>query len=79
MLKAGITCFCPIGYFPRDAAQLAAAQGLRAVIGLPVAQERSPWAQTAAEYVTRALQLRDEYKGHPSISDCFCACSTRAL
>ena len=79
MLKAGITCFCPIGYFPRDAAQLAAAQGLRAVIGLPVAQQRSPWAQTAAEYVTRALQLRDEYKGHPSISTAFALLEPGAL
>jgi 5-methylthioadenosine/S-adenosylhomocysteine deaminase len=79
MLKAGITCFCPIGYFPRDAAQLAAAQGLRAVIGLPVAQERSPWAQNAAEYVTRALQLRDEYKGHPSISAAFAVLDPCAL
>ena len=39
----------------RGRAQLAAAQGLRAVIGLPVAQQRSPWAQNAAEYLTRAL------------------------
>ncbi len=79
MLKAGITCFCPIGYFPRDAAQLAAAQGLRAVIGLPVAQQPSPWAQNAAEYVTRALQLRDEYKGHPSISTAFALLEPGAL
>jgi 5-methylthioadenosine/S-adenosylhomocysteine deaminase len=79
MLKAGITCFCPIGYFPRDAAQLTAAQGLRAVIGLPIAQERSPWAQHAAEYVTRALQLRDEYKGHPSISAAFALTEPGAL
>lgn len=79
MLKAGITCFCPVGYFPRDAAQLAAAQGLRAVIGLPIAEERSPWAQNAADYVTRALQLRDEYKGHPSISAAFALLEPGAL
>jgi 5-methylthioadenosine/S-adenosylhomocysteine deaminase len=68
MLKAGITCFCHVGYFPSDAAQMAAAQGLRAFIGLPVAEHPSPWAQSAGEYVTRALRLRDEYKSHPSIS-----------
>jgi 5-methylthioadenosine/S-adenosylhomocysteine deaminase len=79
MLKAGITCFCHVGRFPRDAAQLAAAQGLRAVIGLPVAQGHSPWAQNAAEYVTRALQLRDEYKGHSAISAAFALLEPGAL
>ncbi len=38
MLKAGITCFCDAGYFPRDVAAVAVQQGLRAVIGLPVAR-----------------------------------------
>ncbi len=71
MLKAGITCFCDIGYFPRDTAQMAAAQGMRAHIGLPVAEQPSPWARTAAEYLSLALRVRDEYKGHPSISTGF--------
>jgi 5-methylthioadenosine/S-adenosylhomocysteine deaminase len=71
MLKAGTTCFCDVGYFPGHAAQIAAAQGMRALIGLPVAERASPWAQDAGEYLTRALRLRDEYKGHPSISTGF--------
>jgi 5-methylthioadenosine/S-adenosylhomocysteine deaminase len=71
MLKAGITCFCDIGCFPRDAAQVAATQGMRALIGLPVAEHQSPWARNAGEYLTRALGLRDEYKGHPCISTGF--------
>lgn len=71
MLKGGITCFCDVGYFPSDIARLAAAQGLRAVIGLPVAAHPSPWAQNAGEYLSRALRLRDEYKGHPSVSVSF--------
>ena len=71
MLKAGITCFCNIGYFPRHAAQAAEAQGMRALIGLPVAERQSPWAESAAEHLTRALALRDEYKGHPCISTGF--------
>lgn len=71
MQRAGITCFCDVGYFPRHAAEIAAAQGMRALIGLPVAEHASPWAQAAGEYLTRALRLRDEYKGHPSISTGF--------
>ena len=68
MIKAGITCFCDVGFFPSDIARLAVSQGLRAAIGLPVAEHPSPWAQNAGEYLSRALRLRDEYKGHPTIS-----------
>jgi 5-methylthioadenosine/S-adenosylhomocysteine deaminase len=79
MLKAGITTFCEVGYFPSDAARAAVTQGLRAVVGLPVADEPSPWAQNPAEYLTRALRLRDEYKGHPSISTAFAPLRSEAL
>jgi 5-methylthioadenosine/S-adenosylhomocysteine deaminase len=71
MLKAGVTAFCDVGYFPDQAARMAVAQGLRAVIGLPVAAQPSAWARAPAEYLTRALKLRDEYKGHPAISTAF--------
>ncbi len=79
MLKAGITTFCDVGYFPADAARAAVAQGLRAVIGLPVAQEPSPWAQNPGEYLTRALRLRDEYKGHASVSTVFAPVRSETL
>ena len=71
LIKAGITCFCDVGYFPNEVARLAVSQGLRAAIGLPVAEHPSPWAQNAADYLSRALRLRDEYKGHPSVSVSF--------
>ncbi len=71
LLKAGVTCFCRIGYDPRRAAQTAADQGMRAFIGLPVAEHPSTWARGADDYLTRALNLRDEYKGHPNITTGF--------
>lgn len=71
MLRAGITCFGDRYYFPGETARTACDQGMRAVIGLPVADTPSPWAQSAAEYLTRALAVRDEYKGHPLISTAF--------
>jgi 5-methylthioadenosine/S-adenosylhomocysteine deaminase len=71
MLQAGITCFCDAGYFPREAAATAVAQGLRAVVGLPVARHPSTFAQNPGEYLTRALALHDEYRRHPSISTRF--------
>jgi len=66
MVIGGTTTFCDVGCFPRDSADVAAAQGLRAVIGLPVAEHPSGWARPG-EYLSKALRLRDELKGHPSI------------
>jgi 5-methylthioadenosine/S-adenosylhomocysteine deaminase len=79
LLRGGVTAFCDIGYFPSEVARIAAHQGLRAVIGLPVDDEPSPWAQEPAEYLTRAIKLRDEYKGHPSISTAFAPLRVHAL
>jgi 5-methylthioadenosine/S-adenosylhomocysteine deaminase len=79
MLKAGVTTFCDVGYFPDASARTAVAQGLRAVIGLPVAAQPSAWARTPAEYLTRALRLRDEYKGHPAVSTAFAPLHVHSL
>jgi len=79
MLKAGVSCVCNIGYFPRHAAEMLATQGMRAHIGLPVAEHPSLWAENAGEYLTRALSLRDEYKAHPSISTGFAPLGVQAM
>jgi 5-methylthioadenosine/S-adenosylhomocysteine deaminase len=79
MLKSGVTAFCDIGCFPDQAARIAADQGLRAVIGLPLDDRATPWARDPAEYLTRAIRLRDEYKGHPSISTAFAPLRAHAL
>lgn len=71
MLRSGITCFADRGYFPDQTARIAGEQGMRAVIGLPVAEQPSAWAQSGAEYLTRALRVRDEYKDHPLVSTAF--------
>jgi 5-methylthioadenosine/S-adenosylhomocysteine deaminase len=71
MLKAGVTCFVDRGFSPDQTANIAVEQGMRAVIGLPVAGAPSTWAKNPPEYLTRALRLRDEYRGHPLISSVF--------
>jgi 5-methylthioadenosine/S-adenosylhomocysteine deaminase len=71
MLRSGITCFADRYYFPDETARIAGEQGIRAVIGMPVAEKPSLWAKSSADYLTRALGLRDEYKGHPLISTAF--------
>ncbi len=71
MLISGITCFADRCYFPDEAARAAGEQGMRAVVGLPVAETPSPWARTAADYLTEGLRVRDEFSGHPLISTVF--------
>jgi len=71
MLKSGTTCFCSLGYFPEESARTAAEQGLRALIGIPIAETASAWAKSPGDYLTRALNFRDEYRGHPTIATAF--------
>jgi 5-methylthioadenosine/S-adenosylhomocysteine deaminase len=71
MLSSGVTCFADRYYFPDQCARAAAEQGMRAVIGLPVADAVSPWAKSSAEYLTEGLRVRDDYAGHPLISVVF--------
>jgi 5-methylthioadenosine/S-adenosylhomocysteine deaminase len=71
MLSSGITCFGDRYYYPDQCARTAAEQGMRAVIGLPVAETASSWAKTASEYLTEGLRVRDDYAGHPLISTVF--------
>ena len=71
MLKAGITSFAARYFAPPAAARAAQDQGIRVVVGMPVAELATPWAANAAEYFSRALALRDEYRGHPLVSTAF--------
>ncbi len=79
MIASGTTCFCGSGSYPDEIARIAAEQGLRALIGLPVWEGASPWARGPGECLTRALALRDEYLGHPSIHTAFAPHPAAAL
>jgi 5-methylthioadenosine/S-adenosylhomocysteine deaminase len=61
MLKSGITCFFDRGDFPEETALAANDQGMRATLGMPVDEQS----------LTRSLNLRDAYLGHPLISTAF--------
>jgi 5-methylthioadenosine/S-adenosylhomocysteine deaminase len=71
MLKSGISCFCDRDYFPEETARAANEQGIRAMIGMPVTDGVTPWAQDAAQSLSRALKLRDKHRGDPLISTAF--------
>jgi 5-methylthioadenosine/S-adenosylhomocysteine deaminase len=79
MLKSGITCFCDRYYFPEETVRAANEQGMRAMVAMPVTDSPTPWAQDAAQSLTRALRLRDEYKAEPLISTAFAPLSANEL
>jgi 5-methylthioadenosine/S-adenosylhomocysteine deaminase len=79
MLKSGITCFCDRYYFPEETLRTANEQGMRAVVGMPVTETSTPWANNAAQSLTRSLSLRDKYKGEPLVSTAFAPCSASTL
>lgn len=80
MLTAGITCFSDQYFFPEIVAQTAADAGMRAVVGTPVIDVATAWANDAAECLLKGSDLvHDPYAGHPLISTCFAPHSTDTL
>ncbi len=79
MLKSGITCFCDRSCFPEETARAAHEQGMRAMIGMPVTDAATPWARDAAQSLTRALALRDKFRGDPLVSTAFAPLAANTL
>jgi 5-methylthioadenosine/S-adenosylhomocysteine deaminase len=71
MLRAGITCFSDRHSVPRETARTAAEQGIRVVVGMPIAE--------GAQSLTEALKFRDEFGGHPLVSTAFAPHSANDL
>src|SRR5499427_10731022 len=67
MLRAGITCYADDSPLPEEAARVAAATQVRALIGLPVKDAADAWAEDANAHLARAEALWDEYRTHVRI------------
>ena len=80
MLAAGITCFSDQYFFPEIVAETAVDLHMRAVIGTPVVDIPTAWAEDAADYLNKGSDLvHDRYADHPMISTCFAPHTTLAL
>jgi 5-methylthioadenosine/S-adenosylhomocysteine deaminase len=71
MLRGGITCFADMYFFPDTVADVAAAAGIRAAVGMIAVEFPTPWADTPAEYISKGLAVHDAYKAHPLVSTTF--------
>ena len=80
MLRAGITCFSDQYFFPEMVAATAVDLHMRAVIGTPVIEFRTAWAEDAAGCLRKGADLvHDKYADHPLISTCFAPHSTATV
>ncbi len=60
MIRSGTTCFSDMYFFPSIIAACAKQAGMRAVIGLPILEFPSAWAEDASGYIEKGLLLADE-------------------
>ena len=80
MISGGTTCFGDQYYFPEIVAETAVDLGMRAVVGTPVIEFATAWADSVGEYISRgAERVHDPYADHPLVSSCFAPHSTSAL
>ncbi len=80
MIGGGTTCFSDQYFFPEIVAQTADKLQMRAVVGTPVVDFPTAWAQNASEYLAKANDLvHDPYAGHPLISTCYVPHATYSL
>lgn len=67
MIKGGVTCFNDMYFFPDETAEVVAAAGLRAVLGLVVIDVPTAWARHPEEYLSRGIALCDKWRHNPFI------------
>ncbi len=68
MIRGGTTCFNDMYFFPDVMAKTCQQMGIRATAGLIVLDFPTVWAQSADEYLSKAMAVIDEVREYPLIS-----------
>ena len=71
MIRAGITCFADMYYFPEIGAEEAKRAGMRAQLAFPVIEFRNAWSRDSEEGFHKGLTLYDQYRHDPFIDIAF--------
>lgn len=71
MLRGGTTCFNDMYFFPEVTGMVSAAAGMRAVVGLILIDFPSAWASGPDEYISRGLEVHDQFRSHGLITTAF--------
>ena len=70
MLRAGVTCFNDMYFFPEAAARAAIEAGIRAALGIIAVEFPTPYAADAGDYLAKGLAARDALKEEALLSFC---------
>lgn len=71
MLRGGITCFNDMYFFPDISARQASRCGMRIVAGMILVDFPSAWASGPDEYLSKGLELFDEFRNDPLVKVAF--------
>ncbi len=71
MIRGGTTCCNENYFFPDVQAATYVKHGFRSLIGLPVIEFPTPWAQSRDEYFDKALGVHDDLRGEALIGTAF--------
>lgn len=70
MLRAGITCFNDMYFYPEATAEAALRLGMRAALGILTVELPTAYAKDADDYLAKGLATRDAYRNEPLLSFC---------
>ena len=65
MVQSGTTTFADMYFYPKQSAEAALKAGMRAVCFTPVLDFPTNFAQSADEYIRKAVECHDRFKNHP--------------
>ena len=71
MLRSGTTCFNDMYFFPDVTARVAQGAGIRSVVGLILIDFPSTWASDANDYLSKAIEVHDQFRNEPLVSTAF--------
>ena len=71
MIRAGVTCFADMYYFPEIGAEEAKRAGMRAQLAFPVIEFPNAWSRDSEEGFHKGLALYDQYRHDPFIDIAF--------
>jgi 5-methylthioadenosine/S-adenosylhomocysteine deaminase len=71
MIRGGTTCFNDMYFYPDEAARVASEAGMRVVAGLIVVDFSSVWASSADEYITKGIEVHDQFLNDPLVTTAF--------
>lgn len=68
MVRAGVTAFLDMYFFPATTADVVDHMGVRAGVGVPVLQSPTPWASGEEDALAKGrAQLIEKYRDHPRV------------